>query len=124
VAAGEPFRKVYRECREAELDAYPRSFTLLAGLVAAAPLLGLLGTVLGMIETFTAVGSGGADTARLVAAGISKALITTQAGLAIAVAGTFGLSHLRRLLRNLRHELDHWESHLKLIINGPAKPEA
>lgn len=115
--AGEPFRKAYAECREAELGSYPRAFTLLAGLVAAAPLLGLLGTVLGMIETFTAVGSGTGRTSHLVAGGISKALITTQAGLAVAVAGTFCLAHLRRLHRKLRNDINHWESHLKLIFD-------
>jgi biopolymer transport protein ExbB len=62
--------------------------TVINSFVALAPLLGLLGTVMGMIETFSSLGdmslyskSGG------IAGGISSALITTQMGLAVAIPG-------------------------------------
>ena len=65
-----------------------RYHTVIASLVMIAPLLGLLGTVMGMIETFEGLGSmtlysqsGG------IAGGIGKALITTQIGLLIAIPG-------------------------------------
>lgn len=59
-------------------------------LIAAAPLLGLLGTVMGMLETFRGLGAeAGEDTARAVADGVKVALITTQTGLMIALAGLF-----------------------------------
>jgi biopolymer transport protein ExbB len=118
MGAGLPFRDAFQQCREAELSRYSHSFSILAALVAAAPLLGLLGTVLGMIETFDAVGHSTGDTAERVAAGISKALITTQVGLAAALPGTFGLVHLRRLLRRLRNKVDHWETHLAIILRA------
>jgi biopolymer transport protein ExbB len=119
MGAGLSVRDAFGQCREAELSRYSHSFCILAGLVAAAPLLGLLGTVLGMVETFDAVGHGNADTADRVAAGISKALITTQVGLAAALPGTFGLAHLRRLLRRLENEIDHWQTHLSIIFRAP-----
>jgi len=70
----------------------------LTALTAVAPLLGLLGTVVGMIETFEAVSTVGGTTGSRVASGISQALITTQFGLIVAVPGVFGVANLRRLL--------------------------
>jgi hypothetical protein len=59
--------------------------------VSAAPLVGLLGTVTGMLSTFGALssGSGGEKTMSMVAGGISEALITTETGLVIALPGLF-----------------------------------
>ena len=57
-------------------------------LIVAAPLLGLLGTVIGMLDTFRGIGAeAGEDTTRAVADGVKVALITTQTGLAIAIFG-------------------------------------
>ena len=66
-----------------------RRTRFLGVLVAAAPLLGLLGTVLGMLQTFLRHldVSGGTETAGVVASGISEALVTTQTGLTIALPG-------------------------------------
>ena len=54
-------------------------------LVALCPLLGLLGTVLGMIEVFRVVSSAGIGQAQSLAGGISQAMITTATGLTIAI---------------------------------------
>jgi biopolymer transport protein ExbB len=71
--------------------------------IAAAPLLGLLGTITGMIQTFSALSTGmGEDASTLVASGISKALLTTNAGLVVAIPAIF-LTYLvqRHLNRTL-----------------------
>lgn len=80
---------------------------LVRSLVAVAPLLGLLGTVDGMIETFNSLGdmalfsqTGG------IAGGISKALFTTQMGLAISIPGLLLGRVIERKERNVRRELD------------------
>jgi biopolymer transport protein ExbB len=65
-------------------------------LAAVSPLLGLLGTVTGMISTFEAISRFGTANVRAMAAGISEALITTQAGLAIAIPGLFMGHFIRR----------------------------
>lgn len=78
-----------------------RDQMVLAALTAMAPLLGLLGTVVGMISTFDAVSVSAGATATRVAGGISSALITTQFGLVIALPGVFGLVRIERLLRRL-----------------------
>ena len=78
-------------------DVLSRDFAVLAAWTAAAPLLGLTGTVAGMVRTFDAVRQVSGDTGAQVAEGISQALITTQAGLVVAIPGLFGLARLRRL---------------------------
>ena len=79
---------------------------LIMTIVAAAPLLGLLGTVIGMIETFDSLGdmslfsqSGG------IAGGISQALITTQMGLAVAIPGLIVNGVLQRRQKNIELKL-------------------
>ncbi|MDQ8183479.1 MotA/TolQ/ExbB proton channel family protein [Pelagicoccus sp. SDUM812005] len=70
--------------------------------VAAAPLLGLLGTIIGMIDTFEGISDTGGDTSVMVAGGISKALVTTNAGLVVALPALFLGFLIRRKLRQAR----------------------
>ena len=62
-----------------------RGLPTIAIIAAVSPLLGLLGTVTGMIETFQVITLFGAGDPRLMSGGISQALITTQLGLAVAI---------------------------------------
>jgi biopolymer transport protein ExbB len=75
-------------------------------LAAVAPLLGLLGTVSGMIETFQVIRLFGTGNAQALSAGISEALITTQTGLLVAIPGLFAGWFLRRRARKLEQGLD------------------
>jgi biopolymer transport protein ExbB len=80
---------------------------LVASLVIAAPLAGLLGTVTGMIETFDGLGQGALFAASGgVAGGISQALLTTQMGLVVAVPGVIVGRLLDRRQRGLEADLD------------------
>jgi biopolymer transport protein ExbB len=88
---------------ERELRRFNR---LIVTIVTAAPLLGLLGTVIGMIETFDSLGdmslysqSGG------IAGGISQALITTQMGLAVAIPGLIINGVLQRRQKDIELQL-------------------
>ena len=72
----------------------------MAALVAAAPLLGLLGTVIGMMDTFHAAANAATTDASALADGIGKALVTTQAGLVAAIPGSLAMAHLRHCLKN------------------------
>jgi len=80
--------------------------------VTAAPLLGLLGTVTGMLATFGALasGSGGEKTMGLIAEGISEALITTETGLIVALPGLFFQYQLSRRLESYKVFLAHLET--------------
>jgi len=113
---GLPFKKAYQQCFLAEMSEYNYSFYILAALVVIAPLLGLLGTVFGMVSTFDAVAIKTGETASMVAGGISQALITTQVGLVMAVPGSFGLIHLGRILHQLKNQLTRIQSHLYIIF--------
>jgi biopolymer transport protein ExbB len=92
-----------------------RDIIVLAAFTAVAPLLGLLGTVIGMIETFDAVAATSGETAARVASGVSSALITTQVGLVIAIPGFFGLARLRRLSHHLQVQLGAIKLHAILL---------
>jgi len=116
IAAGLPFADAFQQCRDGELAFYSHAFYVMGALVVVAPLLGLLGTVFGMIETFDAVAMRSGQTADMVAGGISRALITTQVGLVAALPGTFGLAHLHRLYCRLRNEIDRFQSHLFMAV--------
>jgi biopolymer transport protein ExbB len=70
-------------------------------LAAIAPLLGLLGTVTGMIATFDVLAVFGRGNAKAMAGGISEALITTQTGLLVAIPGLYMKGFLDRRARNL-----------------------
>jgi len=87
----------YGEIRTELLGRVDRRRLMLSVLVSAAPLTGLLGTVMGMLETFKGLAiSGGGETVGLVAGGISQALITTQLGLIIAIPGYLILSSIEK----------------------------
>ena len=86
----------FEEIRIATMSLIDRRARFLAIMVATAPLLGLLGTVLGMLQTFYGIStSGGSEAATVVASGISQALVTTQAGLMIALPGLFMVMIIR-----------------------------
>lgn len=74
-------------------------------LAAMAPLLGLLGTVTGMIGTFDILSVFGTGNAKGMAGGISEALVTTQTGLLVAIPGLYMKGFLDRRARNLRHRV-------------------
>jgi biopolymer transport protein TolQ len=71
------------------------SMTWLATIANGATFVGLFGTVMGIIDAFHGLGTAGAATLRSVAPGISEALITTAAGLAVAIPALVGYNQLR-----------------------------
>lgn len=82
-----------------------RHINTLLMLSSVAPLLGLLGTVAGMISTFEVIMQFGTGNAQALAAGISEALITTETGLLIAVPGLFTAYMMRRRIRREQQKL-------------------
>ncbi len=79
--------------------------SLIGVLAAVAPLLGLLGTVTGMIATFDVLAVFGTGNARAMAGGISEALITTQTGLLVAIPGLYMKGFLDRRARQVSQRL-------------------
>ncbi len=89
-----------------ELPAIERGQAIIKLLAGIAPLMGLLGTVTGMIATFQAITAFGSGDAKLMAAGISQALITTVLGLVVAVPLLLLHSWVSSRSRELVHILD------------------
>lgn len=75
---------------------------------AAAPLLGLLGTVTGMIEAFEALSAWGSAEPRTLSGGISAALVSTQTGLLVAIPVLFAGQFLRRRARTFHDRVDRF----------------
>lgn len=103
-------RRRFMELREMLLGGVERKSGFLKSLVAVAPLMGLLGTVMGMLTTFQGIAtSGGNQTVDMVAKGISTALITTQTGLMIALPGLFLNLMIRRRMRGIGDAINRME---------------
>ena len=92
-------------------------------LAAAAPLLGLLGTVDGMIETFRVISASGTSEATSLSSGISQALITTQTGLVVAVPGLVLGNFLRRRARGAKGRMERFCLGLLRESKVPGDPQ-
>ncbi len=102
----------FEELSATEIKPFERDLRLMKICVGSAPLLGLLGTVTGMLATFAALasGSGGDKTMGMIADGISEALITTETGLIIALPGLFFQYQLAREHERYKAFLAHLET--------------
>jgi biopolymer transport protein TolQ len=99
--------------------------TWLATIAAVAPFIGLFGTVMGIIDAFHGLGTAGAATLRAVAPGISEALITTAAGLVVAVPAVVGYNQFTSRLREFGARMDDFARELlNAIENAGAGPAA
>jgi biopolymer transport protein ExbB len=114
IAAGVDCREMNREDMEnalqeailKEAPATERFLSTLAMLAAIAPLLGLLGTVTGMINLFHMITQYGNSDPRMMSGGISEALLTTMLGLAVAIPLLFGHTLLSRKADRLIEQME------------------
>ena len=90
----------------AEMPALERGNGVIKLLAATSPLLGLLGTVTGMILTFQAISLFGTGDPKLMAGGISQALVTTVLGLVVAIPLLFSHSIIAYTSRSMIQRLD------------------
>jgi biopolymer transport protein ExbB len=114
-------RNRFSEVNAAEIPAVERRLALMNVMVNSAPLLGLLGTVLGMLKTFQAIAVGTGKTVDLVAQGISEALITTEMGLLIAIPGYLMVYLIKRRKDEYVAFLARLESYTHLEFEKPSK---
>src|ERR1700750_3254057 len=94
--------------------------TWLATIAAIAPFIGLFGTVMGIIDAFHGLGQAGSATLRAVAPGISEALITTAAGLVVAIPAVIGYNQLTARLREFAARMDDFGRELLNAIENAA----
>jgi biopolymer transport protein TolQ len=97
-----------------------RRMTWLATIAQSATFVGLFGTVMGIVDAFHGLGTAGAATLRAVAPGISEALITTAAGLVVAVPALVGYNQLTSRLRESAARMDDFGRELLNAIENAA----
>jgi biopolymer transport protein TolQ len=93
-----------------ERDRLGRSIPWLATIGSASPLLGLLGTVLGVISAFLGIATKGSGNLTAVAPGVAEALIATAASLAVAIPATFGYNILANKLNRFDSTMDRFNA--------------
>ena len=121
-APREHIEEIMHERILGEVPMLERHLAVLAVCAAAAPLLGLLGTVTGMMHTFKLITIFGTGEARLLSSGISEALITTQYGLMVAVPTLLAHAYLsyrvRKIIGTLEQTATKFINGLKLQGGG------
>ena len=89
-----------------EIEKMKRNLSILDTIITAAPLLGILGTVAGIIVSFDLLGSAGMEDPKAVTGGIAQALITTAAGLSIAIVTLLPYNALTRKVEKVTRHIE------------------
>ena len=112
---GQPAEHFEREVEESimfQMRKLDRNLWVLDTAVTLGPLLGLLGTSIGMIGSFNILGSSGTSDPMAVSGGIAHALIATACGLTIALVGVVALNYLNKRVRMVLLQMDMIKSML------------
>ncbi len=107
-----------------ELQRFNQGLPILDTIITLAPLLGLLGTVTGMINAFGLLGGSELEAPAAITGGIAEALIATAFGLGIAIISLIPFNYLNARLEDARHEIEDASTHLELLLVEPGKKDA
>lgn len=108
-----------------ELKRFSRGLAILDTSITLAPLLGLLGTVTGLIRSFRLLGAQELGAPTAITGGIAEALIATAFGLGIAIIALIPFNYLNSQLEEARHDIEDSTTHLELVFmreNNGVKP--
>jgi biopolymer transport protein TolQ len=94
------------------LSSMEQRLTWLATIGAISPFIGLFGTIMGIVDAFHGLGTAGAATLRAVAPGVSEALITTAAGLVVAVPAVIAYNQFSARIREFGSRMDDFAREL------------
>ena len=95
-----------------EIISVERSMGIIATVVALSPMLGLLGTVWGVLDAFADMGTAGSANLATIAPSISSALVTTVVGLIIAIPGVCAFNYMNGKIRNLTSDMEGFADEL------------
>lgn len=111
------FRLALESAAQREMPLLKRFNTVFETIIAIAPLLGLLGTVLGLIQSFSAlkIGEAAGESANQVTAGIGTALVSTATGLLVAIATLLFANLFLGLYRRQRSDIESYAGRLELL---------
>ncbi len=106
-APREELKEIVQEAGQLEVPKLERNLTLLSTIVFVTPLIGLLGTVTGMIQAFVSISSqSDLVSSTEISKGIYQSLLTTAAGLAVAIPSAAAFSYLSSRLNSLLHDIE------------------
>ncbi len=119
-------REIMKESIEEEashvIHELERFLTALGTIAAVSPLLGLLGTVVGMIDVFTEIQVAGTGNTAALAGGISKALITTASGLTVAIPALVFHRYFQRRVDEVVVEMEQQALRVVEVVHGEREP--
>lgn len=101
-------KEIVQEAGQLEIPKLERRLPMLAVIIYVAPMVGLLGTVTGLIDAFITLSSnaGGLATAADISSGVYKSLLTTAAGLVVAIPTSLAYSFLSSRANTLMHDME------------------
>jgi len=98
-----------------EIKRMRRYMNILDTMITVAPLLGIFGTVIGIILSFEVLGSSGIEHPEAVTAGIAQALITTATGLGIAILTVFPYNYFNSRVENAAISIEKYATSLEIV---------
>ena len=98
-----------------EVQRMQRFMGVLDTMITVAPLLGIFGTVLGIITSFEMLGSTGIENPRAVTAGVAQALITTATGLGIAILSVFPYNYFNAKVERAGLDIEKYATSLEIV---------
>jgi len=98
-----------------------KGMAILDTMITVAPLLGIFGTVLGIISSFKMLGTAGIADPKLVTAGIAQALITTAAGLGISIFTVFPYNYFRSRIEQSGYVMEKYATSLEVVYDKLAE---
>ena len=104
-----------------EIKRMRRYMNILDTMITVAPLLGIFGTVLGIISSFELLGSSGIAHPQAVTAGIAQALITTATGLGIAILSVFPYNYFNSRVENATLTIEKYATSLEIVYEKLAR---
>ncbi len=100
-------KEIVQESGQLEVPKLEKHLSILQSIAYIAPLIGMLGSVLGLVDTFVRINAvGGFATVAEISKGVYEALITSAAGLMVAIPAFVFFSHLRSLAKSLMHDME------------------
>ncbi|MGD1987095.1 MAG: MotA/TolQ/ExbB proton channel family protein [Desulfobacterales bacterium] len=106
-----------------EIKHMRRFMGVLDTMITVAPLLGIFGTVLGIISSFEALGSAGIEHPQEVTIGVAQALITTAAGLGIAILSVFPYNYFNSRVENAAVQIEKYATSLEIVYEKLTQTE-
>lgn len=107
-----------------ELKKMRRGLGVLDTIITAAPMLGILGTVTGIITSFDMLAQVGVEDPQAVVAGISEALLTTAAGLIISLATVFPFNYFNSRVENAQDVFEDYGNRLEILLDYSMRQDA